>query len=48
MIAILTSLLVLILTAVIARWVAAAPLVRTLSASIDCWADSVHGETERG
>ena len=43
MIAILTSALALILTFTIARWIAAAPLVRTLSASIDSWADGVHG-----
>jgi hypothetical protein len=27
----------------VVRWVAAVPLVRTLSASIDSWADAVHG-----
>ena len=43
MIATLASALVLVLTVTIVRWIAAAPLIRTLSASIDCWADSVHG-----
>ena len=43
MIALLTCSLVVILIAAIVRWIAAAPLLRTLSASIDSWADSVHG-----
>ena len=42
--AILTSAMVLALMVTIIRWIAAAPLLRTLSASIDCWADAVHGE----
>ena len=44
MIAIAAFTLILILTATIVRWVAAVPLLRTLSASIDCWADSVQGQ----
>ena len=43
MIVIVTCVLVLVAAVTIARWVAEAPLLRTLSASIDCWADSVHG-----
>ena len=42
--AILASALVLVLTVTIIRWIAAVPLLRTLSAAIDCWADAVHGE----
>ena len=44
MIALLTCALVLSLIVMIIRWITAAPLLKTLSASIDCWADSVHGE----
>ena len=43
MIALLTCGLVLILMLTITHWIAATSLLRTLSASIDCWADSVHG-----
>ena len=44
MISIIVSSLVLVLAVAIVRWVAAVPLLRTLSASVDCWADSVQGE----
>ena len=44
MIAIIASMLVLALLLAIVRWIAAVPLLRTLSASIDCWADSVQGQ----
>jgi hypothetical protein len=44
MIAIIATMLVLILSVAIVRWIAAVPLIRTLSASIDCWADSVQGQ----
>jgi hypothetical protein len=36
--------LVLVLIALLVRWVSSAPLVRTLSIAIDSWADSVQGE----
>jgi hypothetical protein len=44
MLAIIASALVLVLSVTIVRWIAAVPLLRTLSASIDCWADSVQGQ----
>jgi hypothetical protein len=44
MIALIASLLVLVLSIAIVRWMVSVPLLRTLSASIDCWADSVQGE----
>jgi hypothetical protein len=43
MFTIIASALVLILAVAIVRWVAAVPLIRTLSASIDGWADNVQG-----
>jgi hypothetical protein len=43
MIALTTCLLLVTLVALIVRWFAAVPLVRTLSIAIDSWADSVHG-----
>jgi hypothetical protein len=43
MFAIIASALVLVLAVVIVRWAAAVPLIRTLSASIDGWADNVQG-----
>jgi hypothetical protein len=43
MFAIIASALVLVLAVAIVRWVAAVPLIRTLSASIDGWADNVQG-----
>ena len=43
MITLLTLGLIICLTMAIARWIAAAPLLRTLSASIDSWAEGVHG-----
>lgn len=46
MIAIIASALALILAAALYRWIAAVPLVQTLSASIDCWADSVQGQED--
>ena len=44
MTAIVTLGLILILSVAIVRWVAAVPLMRTLTASIDVWADAVHGQ----
>ena len=43
MVAIIASGLVLVLAVAIVRWIAAVPLIRTLSASIDSWADNVQG-----
>ena len=40
----LASLMVIILAVTIARWVVRVPLLRTLSLSVDQWADSVNGE----
>ena len=42
MFAIIASAVVLVLAVAVVRWVAAVPLIRTLSASIDCWADNAH------
>ena len=44
MTAFITLSLILILAISIIRWVAAVPLMRTLTASIDNWADSVQGQ----
>ena len=44
MMAIIAGILVLVLSVAIVRWIAAVPLLRTLSASIDGWADSVQGQ----
>ncbi len=35
--------LILVLVALLVRWISTAPLVRTLSTAIDTWADSVQG-----
>jgi len=43
MITIATCALLLTLVALLVRWFAAIPLVQTLSAAIDSWADSVQG-----
>ena len=43
MIATLAATLVIVLAVALTRWVASVPLIHTLSASIDQWADSVHG-----
>jgi hypothetical protein len=43
MTAIIASTIILLMTMALIRWIAAVPLVRTLSASIDHWADAVHG-----
>lgn len=43
MIASLAGLLFIALVVAIVRWVASVPLLRTLNASIDQWADSVQG-----
>ena len=43
MIATLASLLVILLAIALIRWIRAVPLVRTISASIDQWADDVQG-----
>ena len=45
MMALLASGLILMAAATLVRLIAAAPLIRTLNAAIDCWADSVQGET---
>lgn len=44
MTAFITLSLILILAVSIVRWIAAVPLMRALTASIDSWADSVHGQ----
>ena len=44
MIAIVTCALLVALLLLVARWMAAAPLLRPLSASIDGRADAVQGE----
>ncbi len=36
--------LILVLVALLVRWVSSAPLVRTLSIAIDNWADGVQGK----
>ena len=43
MIALATILLLVTLLALFIRWLATAPLARTLSTAIDGWADSVQG-----
>lgn len=43
MIATLASIAVIVLSIVILRWITEVPLIRTLTASIDQWADSVQG-----
>jgi hypothetical protein len=43
MIIIATCILILALLVLIVRWIAAVPLVRAITASIDGWADGVHG-----
>ncbi|MES2002867.1 MAG: hypothetical protein V4444_11250 [Pseudomonadota bacterium] len=40
----LASLAVIILAITVVRWVASVPLLRTLSISVDQWADSVQGQ----
>jgi hypothetical protein len=40
----ITGSLVIVLAITIVRWVASVPLMRTLSASIDSWADGVQGQ----
>ncbi len=35
--------LILVLLALLVRWISSAPLVRTVSIAIDTWADSVQG-----
>jgi hypothetical protein len=44
MIAIVASLITIAVSVAIVRWVASVPLIHTLSASIDLWADGVQGE----
>lgn len=44
MTAFITASLVILLLVTIVRWIAAVPLMRTLTASIDNWADSVQGQ----
>lgn len=44
MISMITGSLVIVLAITIVRWVASVPLMRTLSASIDSWADGVRGQ----
>ncbi|MEO7654983.1 MAG: hypothetical protein ABIS23_04780 [Sphingomicrobium sp.] len=48
MISVITGSLVVILAVTIIRWIAAIPLLRALSASIDDWADELHGEERVG
>lgn len=47
MVTIIAGILVLVLSIAIVRWIAAVPLLRTLSVSIDGWADSVQGQDVR-
>ena len=44
MTAFITLSLIFILAVSIIRWIAGVPLMRTLTASIDNWADSVQGQ----
>ena len=44
MTAIITGSLVIVLAITIVHWVTSVPLMRTLSASIDSWADGVQGQ----
>ena len=44
MIAVITGSLAVILVVTIVRWIAAIPLLRAFSASIDQWADELHGQ----
>lgn len=44
MISVITGSLVVILVVTIVRWMAAIPLLQALSASIDDWADELHGQ----
>jgi hypothetical protein len=44
MTAFITLSLIIILCVMIVRWIAAVPLMRTLTASIDSWADGIHGQ----
>jgi hypothetical protein len=43
MTAIVATITILLMAIAIIRWVASVPLVRALTASIDNWADAVHG-----
>lgn len=40
---VVASTIILLTMLALVRWIAAVPLVRTLSASIDTWADAVQG-----
>ena len=44
MISIIFGTLFIILAVTVVRWVVAVPIIRTLSTSIDSWADGVQGE----
>lgn len=44
MIGAITASLAVILIVVIVRWIAAIPLLNAFSASIDEWADELHGQ----
>lgn len=44
MIALISGSLAVILIVTIVRWIAAIPLLRAISASIDDWADDLHGQ----
>lgn len=44
MIGAITASLAVILIGVIVRWIAAIPLLKAFSASIDEWADELHGQ----
>lgn len=47
MTALFFSTLILVLLTILFRLIVSAPLVRTLSAAIDSWADSVQGQDAR-
>ena len=40
--------LIVVLTVLLVRWIAAVPLMETLTASIDSWADDVQGQDAEG
>ncbi len=44
MIAVITGSLAVVLIVTIVRWIAAIPLLQAISASIDEWADDLHGQ----
>ena len=44
MIAVITGSLAVVLIVMIVRWIASVPLLQAFSASIDEWADELHGQ----